>query len=175
MDQATGNKPNRPRIPKDLQVKVFRRDGWICRWCGRPVIFAPAMKYLQRFVRDSGITAPIAYHDGHWIRRNAPLLDHMGAVIDHVNAHSRGGPNAAENFATACNKCNANKSNAPQAEFGKKSPRRAVKGKYGEPQEWDGLSTLFVILAERNFEATSASEGDWLRHLKTTASAGTQI
>jgi hypothetical protein len=38
----------------------------------------------------------------------------MGAVIDHVNAHSRGGPNAAENFATACNKCNANKSNAPR-------------------------------------------------------------
>jgi 5-methylcytosine-specific restriction endonuclease McrA len=131
MNQATSNKPNRRKIRKDLQVKVFRRDGWICRWCGRPVIFAPAMKYLQRFVRDSGITAPIAYHDGHWTRRNAPLLDHMGAVIDHVNAHSRGGPDAAENFATACNKCNANKSNAPQDEFGKKSPRRAVKGKYG--------------------------------------------
>jgi hypothetical protein len=85
-----------------------------------------------------------------------------------VNAHSRGGPDAAENFATACNKCNANKSNAPRDAFGKKSPRRAVKGKYGEPQEWDGLSTLFVILAKRNFEATSASERDWLKHLKTT-------
>jgi len=32
-----------------IQVQVFRLDGWICRWCGRPVIFAPAMKYLQEF------------------------------------------------------------------------------------------------------------------------------
>jgi 5-methylcytosine-specific restriction endonuclease McrA len=175
MEQATGSRPNRPKIPKDLQVKVFRRDGWICRWCGRPVIFAPAMKYLQRLVRDSGISEPIAYYDGHWTRRNAPLLDHMGAVIDHVSAHSRGGPGVAENFATACNKCNANKSNAPQEKFSKKSPRHTVKGKYGEPQDWDGLSTLFVILIERAPGTASASERNWLTHLKPTASAATQI
>src|SRR5947207_372505 len=111
------NKPNRPKIPKGLQVRVFRRDGWICRWCGRPVIFAPAMKYLERFIRASGVTEPISYHDAHWTRRNAPLLDHMGAVIDHMKAHSRGGSDVVENFTTACNKCNANKSNAQQNEF----------------------------------------------------------
>jgi hypothetical protein len=124
------------------------------------------MKYLQRFVRDAGITTPLAYHDGHWTRRNAPLLDHMGAVIDHVKAHSQAGLNAAENLATACNKCNANKSNSPQDQFGMQSPRRPVQGKYGEPQEWDGLSTLFVILAERNEDDLSASERDWLKQLK---------
>src|SRR5579864_3454489 len=89
--------------------------------------------------RSSGITEPLAYHDAHWTRRNAPLLDHIGAVIDHVEAYSRGGKDLADNFATACNKCNANKSNASQAEFSLKSPRHAVKGKYGEPQNWDGL------------------------------------
>ena len=26
------------------------------------------------------------------------------------------------------------------------SPRRPVKSKYGEPEHWDGLSSLFVIL-----------------------------
>ena len=82
MDQTARNKPNRPEIPKDLQVKVFRRDGWICRWCGRPVVFTPAMKCLERFVRAAGITVPIAYHDAHWTRRNAPLLDYLCAVID---------------------------------------------------------------------------------------------
>ena len=131
MDQATGNKPYRTKIPKDLQVKVFRRDCWICRWCGRPVIFAPAMKYLERLVRSSGNAAPVAYHDAHWTRCNAPLLDRMGAVIDYVNSHSRRGPDVAENFATACNKCNAHKSNAAQDEFRKKSQRQTVKGKYG--------------------------------------------
>ena len=155
-------------------MKVFRRDGWICRWCGRPVVFAPAMKYLQRFVRDSGIAEPIAYHDGHWTRRNAPLLDQVGAVIDHVNAHSRGGPDIAENLVTACNKCNANKSDESQDEFSRKSPRRTVKGKYGEPQDWDGLSTLFVILIERAPGTASASERDWMKHLKPTAGAATQ-
>jgi hypothetical protein len=139
------------------------------------VIFAPATKYLERLVRESGFSGPLAYHDAHWTRRNAPLLDHMGAVIHHVNAHSGGGPDVVENFATACNKCNANKSNAQQNEFTQKSPRHGVKGKYGEPQNWDGLSTLFVILAERAPGTASASECDWLKHLKPAASATTQI
>lgn len=149
-------------------MKVFRRDGWMCRWCGRPVIFAPAMQYLERLLRDAGFAGPVAYHDAHWTRRNAPLLDHMGAVIDHVIAHSRGGPDAAENFATACNKCNASKNNAAQDDFRRKSPRRAVKGKYGEPEHWDGLSTLFIALAAREWETASASELGWLKHMKAT-------
>ena len=50
------------------------------------------MKYLEKLVRQSGVTAgSLAYHDAHWTRRNAPLLDHMGAVIDHVQVHSRAG------------------------------------------------------------------------------------
>jgi 5-methylcytosine-specific restriction endonuclease McrA len=153
---------------------VFRRDGWLCRWCGRPVIFAPVMKYLKCLVKQHGVSAPLAYYDAHWTRRNAPLLDHMGAVIDHVQAHSHGGEDVADNFATACNKCNANKSNAQQDDFRKRSPRRAVRGKYGEPQDWDGLSTLFVVLIERTPETGSASERVWLRALKASSPAGPQ-
>jgi hypothetical protein len=41
---------------------------------------------------------------------------------------------------------------------------RHVKGKYGEPENWDGLSALFVILMEQSPEATS-SEREWLREL----------
>jgi len=29
--------PKRAAIPKSLQVQVYRRDGWMCRWCGRLV------------------------------------------------------------------------------------------------------------------------------------------
>ena len=161
----------RQSIRKDVQVMVFQRDRWMCRWCGRPVIFAPAMKYLQRLVQDSGINEPVAYYDTHWTRRSAPLLDHMGAVIDHVEAHSCGGANVIDNFVTACNKCNASKSNFPHGDFSKKSPRRQIKGKYGEPERWDGLSTLFLVLVERNKETASASECDWLKHLKLATTA----
>ena len=48
----------------------------------------------------------------------------------------------------------------------KKSPLRKIKGKYGEPEHWDGLSTLFVILIERSLGTASPSELDWLKHLK---------
>jgi hypothetical protein len=133
------------------------------------VIFAPALKYLDRFARENGFMGPLAYHDAHWTRRNAPLLDHMGAVIDHIEAHSRGGPDSLENFATACNKCNATKSNSASGDFGKKSPCRPVQGKYGEPKDWDGLSTLFMVLVKRTPEKASASELDWLKHLQAGA------
>jgi HNH endonuclease len=133
------------------------------------------MKYLDRLVRQSGFNGPLAYYDAHWTRHNAPLLDYMGAVIDHVEAHSRSGPDAADNFATACNKCNAYKGNFSAEDHARRSPRQIVKGKYGEPQDWDGLSTLFVVLIEGASETSSASERDWLKHLKLAARSATQI
>jgi hypothetical protein len=98
----------------------------------------------------------------------------MGAVIDHVEPHSRGGLDVADNFATACNKCNASKSNTLHGEFRKRSPLRQVKGKYGEPENWDGLSTLFVILVQRAGKAASPYERDWLRALRIVAGAVNQ-
>jgi 5-methylcytosine-specific restriction endonuclease McrA len=155
----------RRALSKALQVKVFQRDGWMCRWCGRPVIFAPVMRYLDLFIRQHGFTGPLAYHDVRWRRDKAPLLDHMGAVIDHVQAHSRGGVADQNNFATSCNKCNTRKSNAHVEDFSKRSPLLRVKGKYGEPKAWDGLSQLFITLAEQTSQIPSASEREWLRAL----------
>lgn len=44
----------RTALSKALQIRVFRRDCWMCRWCGRPVVFPPAMRMLDRLVRLSG-------------------------------------------------------------------------------------------------------------------------
>ena len=165
----------RKSISKALQVEVFRRDRWLCHWCGRPVIFAPTMRYLEHFARSSGFTEPLAYHHGHWTRRDAPLLGYMGSVIDHVEAHSGGGTNEKGNIVTACCKCNALKSAAKQEEFRAKLKRHTVKGKYGEPEHWDGLSTLFVILIERSPAASTASERDWLKYLKPATTSVIQI
>ena len=167
-------KPTRRPIPKDLQVEVFRRDGWLCHWCGRPVIFAPAMRYLEHYVQSSGFTGPMAYHHAHWTRRDAPLLDYMGAVIDHLEAHSKGGADRQANLVTACCKCNALKSDKKQQAFEEKQKRHIVKGKYGEPQHWDGLSTLFLILVERAPEKATASERNWLKHLKPAPCSATR-
>jgi HNH endonuclease len=89
----------------------------------------------------------------------------MGAVIDHIQAHSRGGVANQDNFATSCNKCNTRKGNALAEAFTEGSPLHPVKGKYGEPQTWDGLSQLFIVLAEQTAELSSASEREWLKAL----------
>src|ERR1700722_8459848 len=133
----------RRAMPKELQVFIFRRDRWLCRWCGRPVIFAPALRFIERWTRQCGFDAPLAYHHERWRRDKAPLLDHMGAVIDHIEAHRRGGLAQVENLATACNKCNTRKNDALVEEFQSKSPLHRVRGEYGEPEHWDGFSTVF--------------------------------
>jgi 5-methylcytosine-specific restriction endonuclease McrA len=153
-----------PPLTKELQVGIYRRDGWICRWCSRPVVFAPALKYLERVVRDRGHVGPLAYHHPQWRRDLAPLLDHLGAVIDHVEAFSRGGAHDATNFVTSCNKCNIRKNNAKVDDFTAKSPHLAVKGKYGEPAHWDGLSSLFIVMAQSE-SSLPASERGWLKAL----------
>lgn len=130
------------------------------------MIFAPAIRYLEKFVRMKGVTSPLAYHHPHWTRRDAPLLDHMGAVIDHVAPHRDGGKSDRENLVTACCKCNALKSAQKREEFERKLHRHRVKGKYGEPDHWDGFSALFVVLIEDNRDTASVSELDWLKHLK---------
>jgi 5-methylcytosine-specific restriction endonuclease McrA len=124
------------------------------------------MKYLEREVRKTGADTPLAYYHAHWTRQGSPLLDLLGAVIDHVEAFSSGGVSDIENLATACNKCNGRKSAAPLAKWGERSMDKPIKGKYGEPQDWDGLSILFVMLAERNPATLTASEKAWLKALR---------
>src|SRR5258707_1327266 len=99
-----GRVVTKPRLPlsKELQLRVFRRDKWVCRWCNRPVIFAPVMRLIQDEVRKTGRDEPLSYYHSHWTRAGAPLLDELGAVIDHVEAHSTGGSSAEKNLTTAC-------------------------------------------------------------------------
>ena len=55
----------RGAVPKALQVAIFRRDQWLCRWCKRPVIFALVMKYVERELRRSGQYGTSAYYHAH--------------------------------------------------------------------------------------------------------------
>ena len=115
--------------------------------------------------------ANLAYYHPHGTRRDAPLLDELGAAIDHIQAFSTGGACSQENFRTACWKCNVRKSDAPLTTWEQRGKRSPVKGKYGEPKDWDGLAALFILLAERDRSRLTASERDWLRALRTVCSA----
>jgi len=123
------------------------------------------MRLLAKWTTTHGATAELAYHDKNWRRDRAPLLDHLGAVIDHVEAFARGGAHDESNFVTACNKCNTRKSADAVEDFTKRSPATPVKGKYGEPLHWDGLSTVFVVMAQQKLADLTSSEREWLKAL----------
>ena len=127
-------------------------------------MFAPALKYLQRFVKDQGYGRPIAYWEFYYRRDAAPMLDHHAAVIDHVEAFSRGGAHDESNFVTACNKCNASKNNRNVEDHLNRRPSRPVKGKYGEPTHWDGFASLFIVLS-KSYDL-SVHERRWCRAIE---------
>lgn len=156
---------SRRTIPKELQVSIFRRDRWLCHLCKRPVIFAPAMKYLQRDLEESHF-ADLAYWRFAYHRQGAPLLDELAAVIDHIEVFSGGGLDVAENLATACNRCNMTRNNSELRKWLDKRPIRRIRGKYGEPDAWDGFSSLFLHLAKKYAADLTASEKEWCRVLK---------
>src|SRR5271165_3819453 len=152
------------QIPRKLQLFVFQRDRWLCRFCGKPVVFAPALKYLQQELLESGFK-DLAYWRYAYDRHGAPLLDELAAVIDHEKAFSLGGPSTIENLNTCCNRCNMMKSSADSEAWRHKHRARKIKAKYGEPQDWDGFSSVFVLLAKRNPSRLKPSESEWLQLL----------
>ena len=165
----TAKPSKRAVLSKAVQVAIYRRDGWLCRWCAKPVIFGPAMKLLEAELRRTGVTHPLAYYHAHWTRATAPLLDELGAVLDHVKAFSAGGDCIEDNLVTACAKCNGRKSAAPLEDWNQRVIRRPIKGKYGEPQQWDGLSAMFVMIAEKHPKTLTLVERNWLKALNNQA------
>jgi len=142
-----------------LKLRVFQRDRWLCFYCGGPVIFHPSLRLLQEFVEEHGFDGRGYYHR-NWTHAFAPLLDFHGAVVDHIRPLAKGGKHSAKNLRTSCNKCNASKNDTDEDKYHPK--RRKVNSKYGRPKKWDGLSKLFVILADRTPDKLTEQERRWL-------------
>jgi hypothetical protein len=160
--KATGRAP----IRLELQVRVLFRDKWLCHLCGYPTVFPLALKYLERFVAKRGIVAgPFAYYDFRYRHDASPMLDYLACVVDHRDAHARGGGDDAKNLVTACNKCNMRKSDQAYVDYVKKWPRRKVNARYGPPENWDGLASTFLTLAQEFQADLTAHERDWLKAL----------
>jgi hypothetical protein len=155
--------PNRSKISYDVQARVFFRDKWLCWLCGRPTVFAPALKLIKHFIESRGYSRPTAYWSLAYRRDASPLLDEMAAVVDHVRAHAAGGPTRENNLATACCRCNMRKSNEDQVNFTTRNPKRRIKARYGEPEHWDGFVSLFMVLARDNQDVLTDSERSWYR------------
>jgi HNH endonuclease len=161
----------RASIPYPVQVEVFFRDAWLCSHCRRPTVFHPALKFLAEMVAASLPDHSLAYWHPNWRRDAAPLLDELGASIDHVKAFAKGGAHDISNFATICSRCNVRKGTRSREEHLAVHEPWVVKGKHGEPTEWDGLASTYVVLARRTTRALTTSEKGWLAALESKLGA----
>ena len=92
---SNDKKPSRQPIEIATQAVLYRSN-WLCHWCGRPVIFAPALKYLGQFVESRGFSRFARLHDVRYRRDASPLLDGLGLIsimsrpIRRSGEHSKG-------------------------------------------------------------------------------------
>jgi 5-methylcytosine-specific restriction endonuclease McrA len=159
----------RPSVSVSTQIEVLFRDAWLCHLCRRPVILHVALKRLQHFVQKADPDARVAYWQTNWRRDAAPLLDELAASVDHVEAFSRGGAHDTSNFRAVCARCNARKSARDTKRYLDAARPWKVKGKHGEPTAWDGLSSVFVLMASQAPESLSPGERTWLKELRQYA------
>ena len=153
----------RKPIPVAIQAEGLFRDRWLCHVYRRPLILRLALKYLAQHVEDHLPGVHLAYWDSRWRRDRSPLLDELGASVDHVVALANEGPHSIDNFRAICARCNASKSAKEDKVFRSDSKPWKVTGKYGEPRTWDGLSSAFVALTKDLQGRLTANERRWYR------------
>jgi hypothetical protein len=101
----------------------------------------------------------------------APLLDELAACVNHIQAYSKGGAHDISNLATICARCNQRKGSRSVEEHVAVHQPWVVKGKYGEPRDWDGLASVFVFNARRTARDLTASERGWLAAIESQLAA----
>src|SRR5262245_21378009 len=130
-----------------LRVAVWYRDNWACRFCGSPVFFGPTLKLLDKLSPGHG------YYHRHG--KQDEMLDLFGnrcAAAHHVDPRSKGGSSTEDNLVTACMQCTM-----IIGDSGIK-PEPDKTNWNAKVTDWDGLSTLYLCLAE--------SEDEWARIIR---------
>lgn len=124
----------RSAIPLDLQVSVFRRDGFTCRYCGRRTVFCPLLRLIASiFPRE------FPYH-AHWKMTDCHIAFWRDASsCDHLIPVARGGSSDLANLVTACYMCNSIKQNWLKEEL-----RWMLLP--APSDSWDGLALLYLEL-----------------------------
>lgn len=124
------NLKTRKNVPRAIQLNVWMRDNWHCRYCGNPMVYGPALKLLDILNPNHKYFHPNG-KDGEML----PLFIKGWASVDHVKPFSRRGEDNIENYVSACWGCNL-KYGDKEIGKGKPKPRGIVQS------EWDGFYGL---------------------------------
>ncbi len=144
---------DRSNIPFPTQVAVFRRDGFVCRYCGKLTLFVPTLRLMSRLYPQ------LLPFQKNWKRGEChPVFWTHSASCDHIVPLARNGSSAPDNLATACYMCNDMKSQWLLSELRWNLADPSVEG-------WDGLSALYPSLFAASHSQQDAYFRNWLRAL----------
>lgn len=134
------------------QWRVFRRDGFTCRYCSKQTIFIPLLRVLSHLYPEK-----LPFHP-HWRwEATHPVYWTYGSSCDHLVPVSRGGGSSADNLLTACYQCNSIKQHWLVEEL-----RWSVLPTPVAP-EWDGLSGSYLDLCELTRATGDRYHAAWVR------------
>ena len=126
----------------NTKAHVLVRDRFTCQFCGTAVFLAQAIKVLDWYAPD------LELWDLHGKREP---LNTRWATVDHVTSELDGGMDTLDNLVACCVVCNSRK--------GGRSVPAPVK-RYVHP-DWDGLSSVFLGLAEQYDNQLSTEDRKW--------------
>jgi hypothetical protein len=146
-------------VPAAVQVSTFKRDKFVCRYCGRHTVISPLLRLLS-----------IAFGDIFPYQRNWRMDScHAGywrdvASCDHLIPIARMGTSDLDNLVTACYMCNSIKQNWLVEEL------RWHLHPVPTDDGWDGLCghypELLRLFESRYPEARIAYFREWRRALQ---------
>jgi len=154
-----GGESRRRSLSPRLQVKVFRRDRFTCRFCGRRAVFPPVLRLLSVL-----FPSVFPYHPHGKMEQCHLAFWRDIASCDHLVPVARRGGSDLENLVTSCYMCNSIKQNWLVEEL--RWELKAVP----EAGTWDGLTGTYPALLKACEDEHPACRSSyyrgWLRALK---------
>lgn len=144
--------PRRPSLPRSVSARIYVRDRFHCRYCGRRVIPTVIMELLGSLYPDS-----FPFHPAWKGGLTHPAILSRSPVVDHVIPGSSGGDWSDEaNLVTACWPCNAAKADLSLEQIG--WSMRPIP-----TTEWNGLTSAYPALWRAAGEPKPRLHQSWLR------------
>lgn len=123
------------------KMEQFIEDGFIDRYSGAKLVNPGILKVISQYFPND------FPYQSHWKMAQTHIAYwELFPTIDHINPISSGGFDTKENRITTSMKNNSIKSNYRLEEIG-----WSIYPK-GDLKEWDGLTSLFINIAEKNKE-----------------------
>jgi len=143
----------RENLNNAIRARVYRRDGWRCRYCRRKLVVPGILELITTLCPGFNGLRP-----GHHMPYASTELavERVYPNVDHVHAVAKGGPWLDEaNHVTACTPCNASKNDRSGW----------VPGEIVQ-DGWDGLTSLYRALAERVVDGRQSYHVKWFRDIE---------